>query len=179
MGEEIEIEYQEMEIDSDEEDDALAAIVILGGAYLLEKRKKNLKHKRKPRSVWVREWAEKRNSEGVYAKLLMELRTGDSGEQRLYRNFLRMEENRFNHLLSKVGPLIEKNDTKFRQSISAGERLALTLHYLATGNSFRSLQYTFRIPQPTISIIIPEVLDAIWTVLKNDYIKVIFRIYIC
>lgn len=73
-----------------------------------------------------------------------------------------------------VQPLIEKRDTKFRNAISAGERLTLTLHYLATGNTFSSLQYVFRIPQPTISTIIPDVLDAIWTVLKNDYIRVIY-----
>lgn len=106
----------------------------------------------------------------------MELRTGDSGEQRLYRSFLRLQEDRFNNLLNKVAPLIEKRDTTFRNSISAGERLALTLHYLATGTSFRSLQFVFRIPQPTISAIIPEALDAIWTVLKNDYIQIILII---
>lgn len=49
-----------------------------------------------------------------------------------------------------------------RPSIPAGERLALTLRYLATGENFRSMQYLFRIPPSTISTIIPEVLDAIY-----------------
>lgn len=164
MDQEFENENQPMEIDSDDEEDALAALVILGSCYLLEEPQSIERKKRKPRTVWVREWAEKRNSEGAYAKLLQELRTGDRGEQILFRNFVRMSEAQFNHLLEKVSPLIEKQNTKFRESISAGERLALTLHYLATGNSFRSMQYVFRIPQPTISVIIPEVLDAIWTV---------------
>lgn len=82
----------------------------------------------------------------------------------------------FDHLVDLVTPMIKKNDTNFRDSISAGERLAVTLHYLSTGNSFRSLQYLFRIPQTTISKIIPEVLDAIWTVLKDQYVRVSFSI---
>lgn len=129
MNQEFENENQPMEIDSDDEEDALAAIVVLGCCYLLGNHQNNLKRKRNPRTVWVREWAERRNTEGVYAKLLKELRTGDRGEQMLYRNFIRMSEERFNQLLEKVTPLIEKKDTTFRESISAGERLALTLHY--------------------------------------------------
>ncbi|XP_065356035.1 uncharacterized protein LOC135950415 [Calliphora vicina] len=58
-----------------------------------------------------------------------------------------------------------------RRSISAAERLVLTLRFLATGENYRSLQYLFRIPPSTISIIIPEVLDAIYKVLVNMYLK--------
>lgn len=59
-----------------------------------------------------------------------------------------------------------------REPISAGERLAVTLRYLATGESFSSLQYIFRIPQSTISTIVPEVCDAIYAVLKDEFLKV-------
>lgn len=124
------------------------------------------------RSVWVREWLEKREQEGAYAKLLVELRYGDSGEQKLFQNFLRMSHSDFDYLLQLVKPLIEKSDTPMRRAIPAGERLAVTLHYLATGQSFRSLQFVFRLPQNTISTIIPPVLDAIWTVLKDEFVRV-------
>lgn len=123
------------------------------------------------RSVWVRDWLEKRETDGAYAKLLIELRNGDSGEQKLFRDFMRMTHADFDYLLQLVKPLIEKSDTQMRNAISAGERLALTLHYLATGQSFRSLQFIFRIPQNTISEIIPPVLDAIWSVLKDEYVR--------
>lgn len=59
-----------------------------------------------------------------------------------------------------------------RRPISAGERLALTLRYLSTGESFSSLQYLFRIPQPTISTIVPETCQAIYSVLHEEYMKV-------
>lgn len=71
-----------------------------------------------------------------------------------------------------VTPLIKKQETRFRESISPGQRLAVTLRFLATGDSNMSLQYIFRIPQPTISANVPEVCEAIFKVLKDDYLKV-------
>lgn len=108
----------------------------------------------------------------AYAKLLVELREGDSGEQKLFRDFLRMSFADFEYLLELVKPLIEKKDTHLRRAIPAGERLALTPHYLATGQNFHSLQYVFRLPQCSISKTIPAVLDAIWSVLKDEYLRV-------
>ena len=61
---------------------------------------------------------------------MQELRLGDSES---YRHFLRMDMSTFDELLSMVGPHITYQDTNMRQAISAGERLALTLRFLATG----------------------------------------------
>lgn len=167
-----------METNENEEEIA-AAILFLSSSYLLlttedpDDDDESSRH----RSVWVRKWLKERETEGAYAKLLKELRNGDSGEQKLFQDFLRMSSAEFEELLQLVKPLIEKQETKFRTAISAGERLALTLHYLATGQSFRSLQFVFRLPQCTISIIIPSVLDAIWSVLKDTYVRVNIPIY--
>lgn len=123
----------------------------------------------KTRKCWTKQWIMRRPEEGFYAKLLVELR---NEEPDLYKNFLRMDAQQFDHLLALVSPLIKKQDTVMRASISPGERLVLTLRFLATGESFRSLQYLFRIPATTISTIIPEVLDAIYNVLVNEYLRV-------
>lgn len=111
----------------------------------------------------------RREQEGFCVKFYRELK---DEEPKLYQNFMRMTSEQFNHLLSLVSPLIAKKDTVMRKSISPSDRLILTLRYLATGDSFRSLQYLFRIPANTISIIIPKVLDAIYKVLVDDYLKV-------
>ena len=76
----------------------------------------------------------------------------------------------FQHLLSLVGPLITKSNRK-RQSISAEERLTLTLRYLASGNDQQSLSFSYRIGKTTVSHIIQETLDAIWQVLKDKYVN--------
>jgi len=52
-----------------------------------------------------------------------------------YRNFVRMDNDSFNLLMSKVGPLITRQDTTMREAVSSAERLAVTLRYLATGMS--------------------------------------------
>ncbi|XP_064639806.1 uncharacterized protein LOC135495272 [Lineus longissimus] len=92
-----------------------------------------------------------------------------------------MDEPAFEELLHKVGPLITKQDAHLRDSIPAAERLALTLRFLASGedikilfsgDSFTSLQYLYWIPKSTISAIVPEVCEAIFQVLVDEYLKV-------
>ena len=53
-----------------------------------------------------------------------------------------MTPNRFEHLLSLVGPIIQKKTTRFRTPISAPNRLALTLRYLATEESQQSISFS-------------------------------------
>lgn len=50
----------------------------------------------------------------------------------------------FEFLLCLAGPKIEKQNANLILAISAGERLLLTLRFLATGDSSTSLQYLAR-----------------------------------
>ena len=43
-------------------------------------------------------------------------------------------------ILHKIIPLVKKQDTNMREAIPPEERLAVTLRFLATGESFSSLQ---------------------------------------
>ncbi|XP_068675425.1 uncharacterized protein [Montipora foliosa] len=54
-----------------------------------------------------------------------------------------------------------------RNAISPAEQLAVTLRFLATGETYTSLQYQFRINKGTLSLIIPRVCEAISTVLAS------------
>ena len=81
-----------------------------------------------------------------------------------------MTPQRFEHLLSLVAPLISKKSTKLRSPISAAERLTLTLRYLATGDSQQSQSFNFRVGRSTVSGIIRETCDAIWTQLHDTYL---------
>ena len=67
----------------------------------------------------------------------------------------------FRELLARVGTKIEKPDTFWRKGLEPGLKLAITLRYLAIGNSYRSLQYGFRVSFSTIYLLIPEVCEAI------------------
>ncbi|XP_070179218.1 sugar-phosphatase AraL-like isoform X3 [Littorina saxatilis] len=89
-----------------------------------------------------------------------------------YTNFVRMDPASFHRLLELVEPLLRKQETIMRQSISAAERLAVTLRFLASGDSYQSLRFLFRIGRTTLGEIIPEVCRALVTALKDEYLKV-------
>ena len=83
------------------------------------------------------------------------------------KNFTRMSLSDFEHITSFIEPRVKKMDTQFREAITVRERLAITLRFLATGDSYTSLQYLFRVSKQSISRIVPEVCDAIIEALKE------------
>ena len=83
---------------------------------------------------------------------------------------VRMSPERFEHLLQLVGPKIKKQNTQFRTAISAEERLIVTLRFLASGEDQQSLKFSFRIAKSTISQIIKETTEAIYSSLKDEYL---------
>jgi len=62
---------------------------------------------------------------------------------------------------------LSKNDTGFRKAISVQERLALTLRFLASGDSYVGLQHLFKISKHANSCIVPEVCKAVIEKLKD------------
>ena len=94
---------------------------------------------KKKRKTWGRKFVEKGAFHGNL--LLAELRVDGAG----FTNFLRMSTTDFEILLGMVAPKISRKDTKYRKAITPSVRLAITLKYLASGNSFMSLMYTFKV----------------------------------
>lgn len=123
---------------------------------------------RKKRRWWTRPWIQRREELGASSRLLQELKEEDP---ETYKNVLRMSPPKFQELLELVEPLIKKQDTRLRNAIPCKIKLQITLRYLATGDSFRSLALLFRVPHNSISVFLPEVLAAIFEVLK-PFIKV-------
>lgn len=143
------------------------AVVVFSSVLLLKNRRK-FKKKRK-RSVWTRQWLLDRNEKGFHNNLIKEL---DDSFPDLYKNFVRLPKNLFIVLLEKIKSKIEKMNF-LRESISAETRLLITLRFLATGESFTSLGYQFRVSKAAISLMIPEVCEAIHDALKTDHLKVL------
>nr|CAI5845958.1 unnamed protein product [Callosobruchus analis] len=90
-----------------------------------------------------------------------------------FQNFTRMSSTDFEELLSVVGPIIRKINTNMREAIPEKVRLAICLRYLASGDSYRSLMYTFKISDSTISLIVPEVevpsTEAEWLKIAKEF----------
>ena len=61
--------------------------------------------KRRNRRVWVRGWIARRQEMGAFHRIVRELATEDLSS---FKEYLRMDEDHFNHLVSLVSPLIKK-----------------------------------------------------------------------
>ena len=110
---------------------------------------------------------ESRRLYGHYARLMEELRIEDPQS---FFNYLRMEPATFDELVQRVGPRIEKQDTNTTKVLPTGLKLAITVRFLASGDKYPSLMYSFRVARNAISVIIPDVCQAIVEEYKNEVI---------
>lgn len=67
-----------------------------------------------------------------------------------FHNFLRMSSYDFEELITLIGGKVAKLNTNFRDSISVKDQLAVTLRFLATGDSYQSLMYLCKISVTSI-----------------------------
>ncbi|XP_067120253.1 uncharacterized protein [Centruroides vittatus] len=126
---------------------------------------------RKKRSCWVKSWfnEKQRENQSCYIQLMNELRLSNAES---YRGDVRMDIDTFQSILSKIEPDIMKQYTNMRSPISAGERLSLTLRYLATGEKYHVLKAQYGIAVSTLSGIVREVMDAIYNAYHSEYMKI-------
>lgn len=147
-------------------DEALLLTIISLCAINIKKRKKVFRSRQR----WSRRWLLKRGKFS-HVNLLREL----ACEPEDWRNYLRMDMTSYENLLKLVTPYIQKKDTVMRKAISPHERLTATLRFLATGRSYKDLEFTTIIAKQSLSRIIPETCWAIYKALHKDYLKV--RLY--
>ena len=118
--------------------------------------------------MWVRDLFKERKTQGAYNNLVREMRLGD---REFYFKYMCMSPERFDHILSLIEPIVTKESTNFREPISAGERISITLRFLATGETQQSLSLSYRIGKATVSKVVRETSDAIYEVLSPIYMQ--------
>ena len=111
---------------------------------------------RKRRSCWVKYWLSQEQilHQSHYYNLMKTLREKDPEG---FRNYTRLQPEMFDELLDRIRARIVKQDTTYRDALEPALELAVTLRYLATGNSYVDLAYKFRVTNKSISIFVPEV----------------------
>lgn len=140
-------------------------------SYLIYLQKKRLivenPHKR---AMWTRNifLEENRLKYGCGSTLIRELEQSDPIK---YFNYFRMSHTLFNELHEKIKNQISKLYV-VRAPIPSEIRLAITLRYLASGDSMVSLSYVFRVSPQAITTIISDVCEAIWDHLSPIQLKI-------
>lgn len=134
----------------------------LMAAFLLEEQRQHQQQRR--RTMWVKPWLLRRVTLGHYDTLMQELMRESRGD---FKSYLRMEPEMFREMLDRVSPRIEKSQ-QGRPPLSPGLKLAITLRFLSTGNSYHSLAFNFRVAHNTICLFVPEVCDAVVMEFEND-----------
>ena len=98
----------------------------------------------------TREWLNERAEKGMF-QTVIKLSLQDTPA---FKEIMRMSPGQFKEILNATEPDICKQSTKMGGEPTVPvERRALTLRYLATGESFRFLHFQFRISRPTIPYI--------------------------
>ena len=85
--------------------------------------------------------------------------------------FMRMPHAKFAPLAVMLSESIKKQDTHMRMPIPPRERLARTLRFLVTGESFQSLFFQFQIGKATVGEIVMEVCEAIYHAYRKERIS--------
>ncbi|CAH1993690.1 unnamed protein product [Acanthoscelides obtectus] len=137
-------------------------VVICAAACVLICSLLKKKRRRKPR-CWVRPFLQRRNEE--MNRFVEEIKVDPlSG----FKNFTRISCEDFELLVNALSPHIAKQDTNYRKCVPVSIRLAITLRYLATGDSFASLMYLFKVSKELIARIVPETCKGLISVLKEN-----------
>ena len=91
---------------------------------------------RRRHNMWVRSWLLQSEERGVYHNIMAELyATYIPG----FTNFMRMISEFFEMIKTRLEPHLASQATNYRAPIIVGEKLALTIRYLATEESYTSL----------------------------------------
>ncbi|KAL8565422.1 hypothetical protein ACOMHN_029115 [Nucella lapillus] len=106
---------------------------------------------------WVHAILEKRRQYGTYHHLVQELQL--DGER--FQQYFRLSREQFSQVLFLIRDTLIK-DNRIRDVISPRERLAICLRFLATGESFRSIAFSYRVGFTTVSRIVSEVCKILW-----------------
>ena len=117
----------------------------------------------------MKHWLKRRQGLGVFETLLAGLQLEDECN---YKDYLRMTSENFEEIFQLIKDDIRKENTKMREPIPPRLKLAATIRFLSTGESYKSLPFQFQIHNSTLSLFVPEVCQAIFNQQKEKYMKV-------
>ena len=118
----------------------------------------------------ARGWIRRREEKGYFENIITELTIEDTSG---FKEMMRMSKEDFIYVLEQIEQDITPTQVIGGHAVICPKaRLALTIRFLATGETYRSLSFQFRISRAAISYIISQVSRAIYRHLGGAYLKV-------
>ncbi|XP_030749371.1 protein ALP1-like [Sitophilus oryzae] len=108
--------------------------------------------------MWVHPINQKRAELGEFHHLFNDLKE----DEKKFFQYFRMSHNKFLELLDILEPDLSFQNSSFRRAISKEERLAVALRFFATGDTFRTIAFSYRLGETTVRKIVYGCCDAIW-----------------
>ena len=102
--------------------------------------------------------------DGAHQNIMAELYSTDIPG---FTNYMRRTPEFFELIKTRLEPCLARQATNYRTPISVGEKLALTIRYRATGESYTSLSCQFSLGRSTIFKFLPDV----WRAIQDEFIK--------
>ncbi|KAL7401888.1 hypothetical protein ABVT39_005941 [Epinephelus coioides] len=129
------------------------------GLLLVEEERKTRRVKiRRNRTKWVKSWTLQRQAHGAFPNLCRELETNATS---VFKNFVQLFPVQFHVLKELVSPIIQRQNTNCQDCISVGERLMITLRFLATDLKLGETQASTKHMAEQIQISFQSLMDAI------------------
>ena len=95
-----------------------------------------IQRSRRRHNMWVRPWLLQREERGAYHNIVAELNATDIPG---FTNYMRLIPEFFEMIKTRLEPCLARQAANHRAPISVGEKLGLTITYLATGESYTLL----------------------------------------
>jgi len=94
----------------------------------------------------------------------------NSRDPKAFKRYMRFSVKHYEDLLQNLKPLLQKQPTRFRLSLSPELKLQVPIRYLATGLSYVGLALEFCVIHNTIRKVIKEICNAIVTKFNEQYL---------
>ena len=88
-----------------------------------------------------------------------------------FGNFIQRPPELCQELEQRITAEFQSDRTLMRDPVSPGVKLVVTLRHLATGDSYTTLQYAFRVASAPIKKFVPEVCDAIIKAYRDQVVQ--------
>ena len=89
-----------------------------------------------------------------------------------FKRYLRITPTMFGDILTPLTPRSVKKDSRFRNALPAGLKIAVTLRYIASGDTYASLAFDFRVASESVCHFVPEVCTALLQDYKDEVLAI-------